>query len=150
MTPIEALKECSIFQHFPDDMLEKITSFSMPKKYSAHETIFEADEIAHNLYLLMEGRVGIYVTKRTQPVLMDTILPAGVFGLSCVASGQFIASAKALVDSEVLLIPSDKLEALLEEDYKVAYNFMKQVSKLISRRLVKVSLQLDITGSGYI
>jgi CRP-like cAMP-binding protein len=61
-----------------------------------------------------------------------------------------VAAAKATEDSIVCYLPVDKMEEILEKDYKAAFLFMKQIALLVSNRLVKIQYQLEVTGSGYI
>jgi CRP-like cAMP-binding protein len=61
-----------------------------------------------------------------------------------------VAAAKAVEDSLVCSLPAEKLHRIIEKDYKAGFLFMKQISLLVSTRLVKICHQLDVTGQGYI
>ena len=150
MVPVEIIKECKIFKMFPDNLIHEIASIGIKMEYKANEILFNTDEPAHNLDVLMKGRVSIMITKRTQPSAIHTVYPREAFALSSMTTGLLSGAAKALEDSVVCTIPVEKLHRILEKDYKAGFLFMKQIATLVSIRLVKIHHQLDITGPGYI
>lgn len=150
MVPVELIRDCKIFKMFPDNLIEEIASIGIPVSYKANSMIFNIDEPAKNLAILMKGRVDIMTTKRTQIVPVHTVRPGEAFALSSMITGRFTSAAKAIDDSEICVLPVNKLNKILEQDYKVGFHFMKQIAILFSSRLIKIHYQLDVTGSGYI
>ena len=135
---------------FSDELIEEISSIGSEISYKSNEILFNIDEPAKNLAILINGRVDIMTTKRTQLVLVKTIYPGEAFGMSSMITGRFTAAAKAIEDSLIASLPADKLEKILEKDYKAAFQFMKQMAIKVSSRLIRMHYQLNITGSGYI
>ncbi len=125
MVPVEVIKRCKIFKMFPDEFIEEIASFGIPLSYKANEMIFNIDEPAENLAILMKGRVDIITTKRTQLVPVHTVRPGEAFALSTMITGRLVSAAKAMEDSEICALPVQKLHRILEKDYKVGFYFMK-------------------------
>jgi len=150
MVAIEIIKECKIFKMFSDELIEEIASIGIEISYKANEMLFNIDEPAKSLAILINGRVDIMTTKRTQLVLVQTIYPGEPFAMSSMITGRFTAAAKAIEDSVIAALPAVKLEKILEKDYKAAFQFMKQMALKVSSRLIRMHYQLDITGSGYI
>jgi CRP-like cAMP-binding protein len=150
MVPVEIIKKCKIFKMFPDELIEEIASIGVEISYKANEILFNIDDPAKNLSILVKGRVDIMTTKRTQLVLVQTIYPGEPFGMSSMITGHFTAAAKVIEDSVIAALPADKLERILEKDYRAAFQFMKQIALKVSSRLLRMHYQLDITGSGYI
>jgi CRP-like cAMP-binding protein len=150
MIPLELISDSRIFKMFPEDLIKEIGTIGIELKYKANELIFDIDEKADNLAILMKGRVDIMTTKRTQLIPIHTVYPGEAFALSSMITGRFVNAAKALDDSVVYAIPVKRLEKILEKDHKAAYQFIKQIALLVSTRLVKINYQLNVTGSGYI
>ncbi len=150
MEPLEIINECKLFKMFPYNLIHEIASIGIKMEYKANEILFNTDEPAHNLAVLMKGRVNIMTTKRTQLIAIHTVYPREAFALSSMITGVFYATAKALEDSVVYAIPVEKLHRILEKDYRAGFMFIKQLAILVSIRLVKMHHQLDITGPGYI
>ncbi len=149
MEPIEIIRVCKIFKEFPEEFKEELAKASTVISYKANDIIFEMDDDAHSLAILMKGRVDIMTTKRTQLIPFHTIYPGEAFALSSMITGKFHSSAKAVDDSQICAIPVDKMEKVLERDYRLAYMFMKQIAILVSTRLLKMHYHMDIAGSGY-
>ena len=112
MVPIEIIKECKIFKMFPDELIEEIASIGVEISYKANEILFNIDEPARNLAILINGRVDIMTTKRTQLVLVQTIYPGEPFAMSSMITGRLTAAAKAIEDSVIASLPAVKLESL--------------------------------------
>ena len=150
MVPVEVIRACKIFKMFPDSLIEEIASIGIPLTYKANQMVFNIDEPAKNFAVLMEGRVDIMTTKRTQIVPVHTVRPGEAFALSSMVTGRFTSGAKAIEDSKICAFPVDKMDKIIEKDYKAGFFFMKQIAVLFSARLIKIHYQLDVTGSGYI
>ena len=150
MVPVKVIKGCKAFKMFPDELIEEIASIGFSLTYMANEILFNIDDPAENLNILMKGRIDIMTTKRTQLVTVQTLRPGDPFALSSMITGRFTGAAKAIEDSEICALPVDKMQKILKKDYKAGFYFMKQIAILVSSRLVKMHYQLDVTGSGYI
>jgi CRP-like cAMP-binding protein len=149
MVPVEIIKECKAFKMFPDELIEEIASIGSEAKYKPNEMIFNIDEAADNMAVLMKGRVDIMATKRTQLIPLHTVYPGEAFGFSLMITPRFAGAAKAMEDSVVCFLPVDKMNEILEKDYKVGFQFMKHIALLILNRLLELHRQMDITGAGF-
>ena len=149
MVPVEIIKECKVFKMFPDDLIKEIASIGLQLEYKANEMLFNIDEPADSLAILTKGKVEILTTKRTQLIPIRTVFPSEAFGLSSVITGRFVFAARAIEDSVICAVPVEKLQKILEKDYKAGFLFMKHIATLGTNRLVRMHDQLDITGPGY-
>jgi len=64
-------------------------------------------------------------------------------------TGRFVFAARAVEDSAICAVPVEKMQKILEKDYKAGFLFMKHIATLGTNRLVRMHDQLDITGPGY-
>ncbi len=150
MIPVELIRECKIFKMFPESLVDEIASIGFEVAYKKNDILFNIDEPAHNLDILMEGQVDIMTIKRTQLIPIHTVYPGEAFALSSMITGLFVDAGKAIKDSVVCELPVEKLNKIIEKDYKAGFLFMKQIALLVSTRLLKIRHQLDVTGEGYI
>jgi len=150
MVPVEVIRKCKIFKMFPNELIEEIAGIGIPVKHKANEMLFNIDDPAENLAVLIKGRVDIMTTKRTQIVPVHTVMPGEAFAFSAMVTGRFTSAAKAIEDSEVCSLPVEEITKILEKDYKAGFYFMKQIAVIVSSRLIKIHYQMDVTGSGYI
>lgn len=149
MVPTEVIKECKVFKMFSEDLVKEIASIGIEVKYKANEMLFNIDEPADSLAILMKGKVEILTTKRTQLIPVRTVYPGEALGLSSMITGRFVFAVKAVEDSTICALPVDKMQKILEKDYKAGFLFMKHIAMLGTNRLVRMHDQLDIAGPGY-
>ena len=149
MIPVEIIKECNVLKMFSDDLIKEIASFGIELEYKANEMLFNIDEPADNLAILMTGKVEILTTKRTQLIPVRTVFPNEAFALSSMITGRFVYAVRAVEDSVVCALPVNRIYEIIEKDYKAGFLFMKHIATLVSNRLVRMHDQLDIAGPGY-
>ena len=149
MVSIEFIRKCKIFKILPDSMIEDITGIALVRDYKAGELLFNVDEPADDLGILLSGRVDILTTKRTQLVPVHSVMPGEAFAFSSMITRRFMSAARAEENSEVCELPVEELDKILATDYKVAFHFMRQLGVLVSSRLLKIHYQMDLTGSGF-
>jgi CRP-like cAMP-binding protein len=149
MVPVEIIKDCKVFKMFPDSLIKEIASIGTEVKYKVNEMLFNIDEPAENLAILTKGKLELLTTKRTQLIPIRAVYPGEAFGLSSMITGRFVFATRALEDSTICAFPVEKLQKILEKDYKAGYLFIKHIATLGTNRLVRMHDQLDITGPGY-
>jgi len=149
MVTIEFIRKCKIFKMLPDSMIEDITGIAVVRSYKAGELLFNVDEPADDLAILLSGRVDILTTKRTQLVPVHSVMPGEAFAFSSMITRRFMSAAKAVENSEVCDLPVEELDKILTQNYEVGFHFMRQLAVLISSRLLKIHYQMDLTGSGF-
>jgi len=146
MVAEDVLKACPVFTGLDDRWVKAIASLCKEQSYETGATIFTEGQEATALYILIEGVVGIRaVTRAGQDILVETIRDrAQLFGWSgLVEPRTYTALAKAMERTRALVIPADKLLALLDKDAVIGYTVMKRVASLISSRLRNSRRQLS-------
>lgn len=149
MVAVELIRKCKIFKMFSDNLIEEIAAIGVVRQYQAGELLFNVDEPADDLAILVSGRVDILTTKRTQLVPVHTVMPGEAFAFSSMITRRFMSAARAVEDSEICELPVKELNQILEKDYKAGFYFMRQLAVLVSSRLLKIHYRMDLTGSGF-
>lgn len=109
--------------------------------YRAREIIYTQDQISHGIYYLHRGRVKISILCRdgSEKILAIHDAPA-TFGESAAFDGQpYFATAMALENSEVYLIPYSKLLELLQHHPET----MLLLFKSLCRKMRLLALQVE-------
>ena len=101
------------------------------------ETLFDADTVAHSLFIVASGRLAIRLTTPSGRVV--EVVEVGQYGISgwssIVAPHVYVAAAWALEDSAVVAISADEVEAILLREPEGGYQVMKKLAGLISLRM---------------
>ncbi len=134
----------AFLNRFSSSAQEKILSLSEPSKFSAGETIFEEGAPSLYLYLVKSGRVSIEVHipawgRRT----ILTVGPGELFSWSALIEPRLeTASARAVVDTEVLRIKGGSLMDACREDPELGFQLYRALAEVVSDRLASTRRQL--------
>jgi CRP-like cAMP-binding protein len=123
---IQTLQKAPLFAGLPNKQLESILQRAQHRQIAAGSRFFLQGERASKFHLLVEGQVRIIqVTPDGQQVLLRLIGPSQIFGgIEALRSGDYPASAEALVPCVALFWSSKTMQALLEEFPRIARNMM--------------------------
>ncbi|WP_370516709.1 Crp/Fnr family transcriptional regulator [Sporomusa sp. KB1] len=99
-----------LFSQLPEAIVAKYFSHCLTRKYRKKEEVFGSGEHADYIYLLVSGKIRVYLSYPNGKEFTLTLLQAGD-----VYSGHTRALGQALADSEVLLIPVESFRKLLVE-----------------------------------
>lgn len=85
------------------------------KNYEAGQRIISKGEKADAAYLILSGKVRVFLEEGTRTVELATLGEDEIFGETAIFSGQaYGANVEAIEDSELLLITRDSLNSMLE------------------------------------
>ena len=135
-----SLKNCNLFERLTPNQLKQLEMTSRFRRFPRNTPVYLPAEESDGVFLLVSGRVKIcsFTTEGKQSIL-TFIEPGELFGeLAILEGGQREEYAETLEASEIVLIPSDKMQQLLEEIPHVALGITKLIGwrrKRIERRL---------------
>lgn len=129
---------------------KKLLALSESRLVRAGQHIFRQDDPALNLYLVTSGSISIEIhvpTRGSQRIV--TTGPGEVFSWSAVLEPHVeTATARAIDDSEILVIPGKAILDLCHKDCPFSTEIYRALAVLVSSRLRATRLQLlDIFAS---
>jgi len=134
MKKIIYLKLSDIFKNLNTDALNKIANISILKQCSKNEMICHANQTAHGLYIVGNGKLKVFKTSNTGQSFIFKIATAGdaigevVFVLENVNYPGYV---QALEDSELLYIPKNEMIDILKKNNDIAFNLLINYAKII-------------------
>jgi CRP-like cAMP-binding protein len=145
---LEILQAIPWFQKISDEHFSKLAEISTIKLYSKEEVLFKQGDTEKFLYIVLEGRVGVEIYNPMQGYIrIYTAEPMDVVGWSSATPvvRQRTATAKAVLDSRLIVIDAPKLNQLCEEDHHLGYIVMRRLANVVAARLMLCRLQtLDL------
>ena len=157
MSNNELLKLFPIFSDIPLKHLTEITRWCKVSEFGSNETIFQVGDKAIDFYGVVNGEVELslimrdsimktdiryeeFIQTQIEPIekviIVDSLEPGEIFGWSAfVEPRQFTSTAKCSRPSKIIALPTDKLEAIFNNNPHVGYIFMKRLTEIISQRL---------------
>lgn len=137
----EALKQQVLLQGIDAAGLNKIVEIAKEVFIKKGEPLFKESEETHGLWLIHSGKIEI--SKITADGWRQTIvvLPAGHFfgELSILENRKHVASATALEDTELFLIPKEDFDRMMEEDCYLALCIVKKIAIAMSKNLRRMN-----------
>ena len=133
----EILKGLSLFTSFEDDDLKEVAKICEIRKIATDNVIFTEGVEGDELFIIISGCVKIYtnITENVDKTLI-TLRDGGLFGeLAVISENYRTASAKAMRDSELIVINQDDFEKLIEKKPIVGKKILDVFVRIISDRL---------------
>lgn len=100
--------------------------------YNKNEVLYHETESPEYMMCLLKGKVKVYKDGCERNQIIRVINQMGFFGYSAAFDeGEYHASASALEESEVCMIPIKVIKKVIAENAKLAMFFIKQVSIML-------------------
>lgn len=152
----ELLRRYPIFGFLDDAELKTVAMMAEALTLEPGELLFEINQPAGRLYLLMDGAIELYhvVTDNYDPTLrkefyVSDINPGEICGISALIEPyQYTSTARAASLSHLVKFESAGLRALCETNPRLAYHLMNQVAKASLERLHATRIQLVAARAG--
>ncbi len=135
------LKNTDLFSGLEELQLGVILSHSSVESFPEGKTIFSQGDVAHRLYVLIEGIVTLAVeTGEKIDMMTSTIDKEGaIFGMPCLLEPfRYNVTATCLKPSKVLMIAADQMIKLIEEDPKMGMEIMRRLASIYFNRLTEM------------
>jgi CRP-like cAMP-binding protein len=147
------LKHVDIFHELTPDQLEKITQISTEQIFHTGEIILVEGTYSDDLYVILEGEVDILINPslvgapevgELAPVTIATLRRGQSFGeIALVDRGMRSASVRAAQQgTRLMVIPSDKLLAICEEDTLFGFRLMRNLAADLAMKIRNADLRL--------
>ncbi|UCE55555.1 MAG: Crp/Fnr family transcriptional regulator [Desulfobacterales bacterium] len=129
------LKEIELFEGVDFEVMNEIAAICSEESYSKDTVLFEKDEQAKCLYILLGGTVYL-VIKNGGSITYNLSEPGDVFGWSSMLeNGKYTASGICATDLKVVKIEKDKLNRIFKNRPEAGFKVLQRLAGVISRRL---------------
>jgi len=134
----EPLARSWFFKGLERGEVDSLLSMGQEILYPAGGKILVEGEPAESFHILVQGTVSIKMQAEEYGELVLSTLkePGEIFGWSAlVEEGRFTATVECLEDCRIVSFQRADLENLFQRNPRLGYRFMKNLARLISRRL---------------
>lgn len=145
------LKHIQLFKELSNSQIDDICEIVKVENYSINSLLFSENNIRKNLFLICEGEVELF--KRTPY--------GGEKRLSVFSKYDFLGegalmddsphstSARAKVDSKVLILNRDSFKELMKEQNETALAILSSIGRVISRRMSAANTRVINVAAQY-
>ncbi|MDI6889533.1 MAG: cyclic nucleotide-binding domain-containing protein [Thermodesulfovibrionales bacterium] len=137
MIQADLLKQQVLLSDIDSEGLEKLSRIIKKVPLKKGEYLFKEKDETGGVYLLHSGKIEISrVTADGWRQTLAVVTPGDFFGeLSILERRKHVASAIAVEDVELFLIPKKDFERLMEEDVKLACYIIRKIAIEMSKKL---------------
>lgn len=141
---MQELSHIAIFQGLDGSELEHIAPRLNLCYFEAGDVIFEQDQTAVNLYILLEGEVVIsYKPYDGPPLTVARITPGGVFGWSAALRREkYTSAAISTAKVTAICMSSGELKNLCETNPRTGALLLDHLASAIAQRLNSTHSQI--------
>jgi CRP-like cAMP-binding protein len=135
MVKVESLKQQFLSEDIEDRGLDEISRFAKEMSFKKGNQIFKEGDSPMGLYLITSGKVEISkITPDGWRQILATLGEGYFFGeLSLLEGRRHMANAVVTEDAEILFIPKEEFERLLESS--LAHGIIKKITIILARNL---------------
>ena len=134
------LKDVLIFSDIPDEELDIIASELKRKEYKAGELVFKEGDHGDEMYVVIAGRVSIFVIDNEgSEVVLSEMVKGNFFGeMSIIEQAPRSATCRVVEDSIFLVFHADDLINIKRSMPECAVKMMNRMLSIIVGRLMNV------------
>ena len=139
MITTDTISQFSLFRGLSDSLLKEIAAIGKETFVKKGEFVFREGEKADQLHFLISGSIALRVKLTSKPEHVTVSFvgkPYESFGWSGVVPPyHYTSSAICEEDSQILVVPSEKLMQILEKHPEAGFIVMKRIAEIIADRL---------------
>ncbi len=142
---LEKYSHLAFFHGMQSSDIQLLEPYFAPQTWVAGTTIFEQDDYAEYLYLVVSGEVTIHFKPHDGPIMTVTrVQPGGIFGWSAAMNNPgYTSGAVCSLDSEILRIRGIDLRAICEKHPELGSIILNRLAAVIAER--KLSRQGQVS-----
>jgi CRP/FNR family transcriptional regulator, cyclic AMP receptor protein len=127
---VKALRSVPDFASLDEHALLRIVGASVNLFWPAGSVVFERGSPSEALYIVLSGRVRILERDGRSEVEVATVEPGSSFGeLSLLLNTKHTREARADQDAELMVIPKDSFQELLQSNPDLEEQFRRRVAE---------------------
>ena len=145
MVSPELLRRYPFFADLTNGQLVSLAMIAQTAMYDAGETVFSQDEPATHFFLVVDGRVSLFVEfdSRALRATITDIEKGEVFGWSALVEPYaYTATAECARSSELISFDAFELRCLMKTDAQLDRVLMHRTSEVLASRLHAAYVEL--------
>jgi CRP-like cAMP-binding protein len=146
MSLLADLQSIKLLSDLDETKLKKIEKITSVVTYREGDYIFRENEYADYLYSVISGKVALELAlDSSNRCRVKDVFPGETCGISSVVdTGKrtYIAEGIAVQDSRMFRWKGSDLEKLFYQDYETGFIFMRNLGKILKKRLQYTRAQL--------
>lgn len=130
------IQKAELFKDLSAETTNEISKIMVEESYEQGKVIFAAGTPALHFFILVEGRVRLFIGTRTE-ITYTVNVPGEAFGWTgLVDRPEYVATAECAAPTKVIKIENKRLIELFEKDTAGGMMFFKRLAGAVVQRLI--------------
>jgi CRP-like cAMP-binding protein len=130
------IQKAELFKDLGPEITNEISNIMIEESYEPGKFIFEAGRPARHFYILIEGRVRLYIGTKAE-ISYTVNIPGEAFGWTgLVDRPAYTATAECVAPSKIVKIEKESLNRIFEKDTASGMMFFKRLAGAVVQRLI--------------
>lgn len=126
---VQSIRVLPLFQQMSEQAFAELMSQSMLQRFPARAELIREGDLPDFLYIVVDGAVDLYATRDAEETTIDILYPSSTFILAAVMRDEpYLKSARTLVPSQVLMIPSQVVRDAFDRDPAFAHGIIHEMA----------------------
>jgi CRP/FNR family transcriptional regulator len=140
MDILNQIMDIKLFQGVAPEKIRTLTAQAAFRKYKAGEMVLGEEDPIKSFYVVISGQLKLYrSSSEGKEQTLQLLGPGDPFGLcTAFATDSFPASAMAIVESTVLLIPGTVMEATAMQEPALLLNIIQILSQRLKESMTLI------------
>ena len=133
------LREFNLFSELTENQFDQLNGLFQVKDYAKGSKLFQTGDIAHDIFVLLDGKVSIQVKLSSRPEKVDIVMLSqkgqliGWSGL--LGESYYTATAICQEETSLVQINGEEFMKVLMEDKEAGFGVLQKIISIISTRL---------------
>lgn len=126
---VQSIRVLPLFQQMSEQAFAELMTQSMLQRFPARAELIREGELPDFLYIVVDGAVDLYATRDAEETTIDIVYPSSSFILAAVMRDEpYLKSARTLVSSQILMIPSQVVRDAFNRDPAFARGIVDELA----------------------
>ncbi len=136
------IKDISLFQGISTEKIKELAAQALYKKFKPGDLVIGETDPIKSFYVVISGQLKLYRSSlEGKEQTLQILGPGDPFGLcTAFATESFPASAMAIEDSSVLLIPGTVMESAARQEPALLFNIIQILSQRLKNSMELIEL----------
>jgi len=133
---VQFLKTVPFFDQLSNRQLKNVSDIMFERTYEADESIFEEGQPGAALFLILDGKIAIEISRETSTTRLAVLETGAFFGeMALLDDTPRSANARALERTRTLALYRNDLNGLIQRDGQTACQIYRSLAGMIGDRL---------------
>lgn len=144
----EQVRSLHLFKEMADESFARLVKGAFLQRFPGRVSLIAENERPDFLHVVLDGSVELYSEHKGRETILAVVRPVATFILAAVVGDlPYLASARTLEPSRILMLPADSVRSIFDADGAFARSIVAELSRSFRRVMKELKGQKLRTSS---